>query len=173
MKVDPEIIVQNLFQIVDALVKAIDNDNAREIIQSFEIIASVITPIYPKFDSFLLSYASQFALRDIKPDKSKPIHELLFIHWKKEIKYQTKYSKSASKRFDLYLADFFFLLIIKSLILTKEKKIKVAFKKFTNSWCKSVIPLSQSGLILAKKAGKSFTVFLDLLSDIGDRKSVV
>ena len=156
-KISPNVIVQNLFLIINKLMHSLIND-PENVIKSIYTIYSVIIPIYQDFEEFLLDYVLDYALIDEKLQTPK-FHKSLLIGWMNQLK--------ESGKDNLILSQFFFLLIIKSVSVTKDKSFEKEFDEFIKSWNNSILPLANSGFILAKNATKSFAQFIYLLFDIG------
>ncbi|OHT07539.1 hypothetical protein TRFO_05169 [Tritrichomonas foetus] len=190
--VHPILLLRSLFQIIEELTNRIKLTPFK-FIAAIENIARRIAQIYDHLDDFLIYYAINFALRydcktnadnqsdDKNENKGKNKNDGLFVYKNIEnlnkavhreiieawIEYLNDSEKAYSQRFDIYLVDFFFLMIIKSIYITKDQDINDLVLKFANVWANSIQPLVDTGFIQAKKFCKSFANFLLLLADIG------
>lgn len=159
---DPNELLRNIFQVVDVLTNRIKTNDSLEAIKSLEKVAFRIAPVYDEFEEFLMFYALRFSLRC---DQSKSFHNNLLSSWGEKLAKDA--SKSGSERFDSYLVDFYFILIIKSIYVTKDDQINDSLIEFTKNLAVSIPPLVKNGLLQAKKFCQSFGHFLNMLSEIG------
>ncbi|OHT13013.1 hypothetical protein TRFO_03412 [Tritrichomonas foetus] len=160
--VDSEIILRNLYLIIDSLIHYFIQ-YTNEVIKAFEIIVKKIQPIYEGFDTFLKEFAIDYAFWN--DDNTQNFSQVLLKEWSMIMSNDKE--KIGSERFDIYLADFFFILIIKSLMRSNNTDIDNPLIEFTKSLSESVEPLTNSGLMQAKKLCKSFGYFLTMLFDLG------
>ena len=164
--IHPIAIIKNLLPITEELVSRISK-NSTYFLKAFEAITTAVPRFYHKMDDFLIFYALNFSLRNYINDKKnfKPIHNDLLTAWSTIIQ-EEKLSQKGSQRFDIYISDFLFALIIKSIFISCDNNIKDSLLNFAKIWSESIIPLIESGYIQAKKLCKSYSTFLIMLSDI-------
>lgn len=167
--IDSTTLIQNLFSITEILVTHMSK-SPKEVIEALDLITQIAQPAYPTIDQFFIGFGTCFALRN--PETVKPeFHRALLDGWSQVI--DSQLDRSGAQRFDVFYCDFLFILLLKSIYLTKDHNINTEFIKFAKSFSNSVNPLAQKGGIQARKFSKSYADFLNVLFDIGLYTNVV
>jgi len=169
-KIQPKEILTNLFTLIDLLLGPVIIHQTREVVALFFEIAKSVQPLYgSKFTEFLISFANHFAFRK---GVSPGFHNSLLDGWGKSIEEDLCDARGIERK-DVYLVDFFFILIVKSLYISKDRDVEEVLLRFVKSWAGSISALSTTGLLQATSFCSSFAVFLNLLVDIGLRSVAV
>ena len=115
-------------------------ENPYKAILSFINLSKILYPkIQDAFSSKLLSYVYHYVFRDDQSINHK-FHSSLLIGWSQylieqiEILKQLKHDEEIETPKDTQLLEFFFSLILKSILITNDRYFMTAFSKFIKSW---------------------------------------
>ena len=159
-EVDPHILLQNLASIVDVCIRSVPN-SANQSLLSLIHLANVVQPLFGDFSFFMNTFAKLYVFRDTDIDENYPIE--LINAYKSFLDVQDV----SQNRQDLPIVDFLFLIISKSIQISKAKNLLEPLKAFGKSFGLSVFQTLKIGLIQAKQLMKSYARFINLIGSIG------
>lgn len=147
---DPTIAVQNAFTIVDQLFMLIKS-KPFEAVRGFSSFIQTVQNIMP-IKTFLMNFAHNFAFWN-QEDVNPQFHRALFIGW-------AQFLKEYPDKNDDIIRDFFFIILIKSLHLTKDYGFNDEFCEFIGQWSRFIAMVNRDVAVAAVQSYARFIYFL-------------
>jgi hypothetical protein len=150
---DPDLALKHFFRILDCLVTLVTT-NAQKAIAGMAILSQRVLPrMQGSLLDFFAGFAETFALsRPAGPE----FHRRLMDGWAKFMQ-----QDKSNPRQDLCVVDFLFLLIVKSLVLTKDKEFLTEFRNLVE-----MFSIKSSGNAY-DPSSEAFARFIVVIFDLG------
>ena len=158
----PSTFINYLFPILDSLIEGVTLNQPKSSVKGLILIGKLANNSIidqDKLIQILNFYGSNFALRD-EETRSIQFHGLLLKFW-------GEYIAADGPRNDIPVSSFLFLLVLKSIYVTKDNQFKEAFAPFINSLKAVSSNFAQANLEKANIFNSSFAKFIAVLADIG------
>ena len=159
-EVDPHLLLENLASIVDICVRTVPS-SANQSVLSLIHLSNVVQPLFSDFSAFMNTFAKLYAFRETNINENYPLE--LINAYKSFLDVQDV----SKTRQDLPIVDFLFLIISKSIQISKANNLLEPLKAFGKSFAVSVFNTLKIGLIQAKQLMKSYAKFINLIGSIG------
>lgn len=169
--VDPTTLLRNSLPIFDALVSNY-NYNPSEIFKIFLYFSEISKDICQKsFERFLDVFSVHFAFMHTGNSKHE-FHIKLLENWTNFIRSESENIRNGIRR-DFTLMNFFFVLLIKSIYVTKDNDFHLEINLFIDTFTKSISSLNKANHQLAIQCLHIFSLFILGLFDIGFYTSAI
>ncbi|EAX89875.1 Dedicator of cytokinesis family protein [Trichomonas vaginalis G3] len=164
-KVEPKALLRSSLQIFDILISNF-TEAPKDIFDILLYIADIATDLCPKaFDKFLDVFSVVFSFMK-NGNSTHDFHVSLLTTWEHFIHKEHEACKNGIGR-DAPLMNFFFVLLIKSIYITKDRDFHQEINMFIDAFTKSIVVLNKSNHQLSIQSLKTFSLFVLNLFDIG------
>ena len=157
-------LIYSLYQVLDSILTNIASDPAKAVkgLISLNRLTSVLSQ--ENLESYLMNYVTELAFRE-GTNHDHNTHKFILKEWATILKQFT--NVIGAERKDIYIINFMFHLIIKSIMVAGEENFSEELNLFVKEWSVSVCSLAEKGYQQSQKMNKSFAQFTSLLADIG------